>query len=99
MYVQSSVFRQKRDGERLLAHLYNNINTSGGAAFPNDDVPLREEVIPIHGIHIRFDEKLGVKRLHLEPGGLELQSSLQGGVETLALPPLGMHCMVVAELE
>ena len=98
MCVQSSVLRQTKEGERLVVHLYNNINTTGGAAFPNDDVPLREESVAIHGIKVGFDVVYGIKKFHLEPGGVELKPVMQDDMAVVELPPLEMQYMVVGEL-
>ena len=50
MCVHSTVMRQTKDGERLVVHLFNDLNTTAHHALPNDDVPLREEIVPIHDI-------------------------------------------------
>ena len=68
-----------------------------GNAFPNDDVPLREEVLPIHGIRVRFDG-YPISRIHLEPEGLDLTPVREKDSLTVSLPPLAIHSMVVAEL-
>jgi hypothetical protein len=44
----------KENTRRLIVHLYNDLNTTAFHALPGDDVPLREEVVPIHGIQVRF---------------------------------------------
>ena len=39
---------QAKDGsERLVVHLFSDLNTTAFHALPGDDVPLREEVVPI----------------------------------------------------
>ena len=44
MCVHATLMRQRRDGsERLIVHLYNDINTTAFHALPASDVPLREE--------------------------------------------------------
>lgn len=97
MCVQSTFFRQSLGGERLVVHLYSDLNTTGGHAKPDDDVPLREEVVPIHGIRVRFTG-YSISRAHLEPGGLELKTEeVEGGV-MVTVPRLDIHSMVVAEL-
>ncbi|MFO0938892.1 MAG: alpha-amylase family protein [Gemmataceae bacterium] len=97
--VQTTVMRQTQQNQsRLIVHLYNDVNTTGGKAFPVDDVPLREEVLPIHGIEVTFrkNEKLG--KVRLEPGGIELLPRQTANGTTLTLPPLQIHSMLVAEL-
>ena len=52
MCVETTVFRQQKNGQRLLIHLFNGVNTTAFHGLPNDDVPLREETIPIHDITV-----------------------------------------------
>ena len=54
MCVQTTFFRQNKDGERLVIHLFNAINSTGHKAFASDDVPLREESVPVHDIKLRL---------------------------------------------
>jgi len=97
MCVQTTYYRQKKDGERLVVQLFNEINSTAGHAFPNDDVPLPEEVIPVHGIKVRFAD-YDISRVHLEPGGMELKGARKGKALEVEIPPLDTHRMVVAEL-
>jgi hypothetical protein len=97
MCVQATYYRQRKEGERLVVHLFNEINSTAGHAFPNDDVPLPEEVVPVHGIKIAFDG-YDISRAHLEPGGVELKLSKSGDRVEVEAPPLDTHRMVVAEL-
>jgi hypothetical protein len=98
MCVHAVPLRQSKDGERLVVHLYNDINTTANHARPDDDVPLREETVPIHDIRVTFrDYKLG--RIHLEPGGLELPRQPDGAATVVTVPRLDVHAMVVAELD
>jgi len=80
-----------------VVHLFNNINSNGNYAKPEDDVPLTEETVPVHDIRVRFSGyKLG--RIHLEPEGLTLTPvTVDGGIE-VTVPKLEVHSMVVAEL-
>lgn len=97
MCVHAVPMRQNKDGERLVVHLYNDVNTVANHARPDDDIPLREETLPIHDIRVSFrDYKLG--RIHLEPGGLELTPKTDGTNTTVTVPRLDIHAMVVAEL-
>lgn len=97
MCVQATVTRQVRNGERLLVHLFNDVNTTGGHGLPSEEVPLREETIPIHDIAVTF-RGYTVKRFHLEPGGTELiAKQVPGGVQ-VTVPRLDVHAVVVAEL-
>jgi hypothetical protein len=101
MCVHSPVMRQSKEGrERLIVHLFNDLNTTSHHAKPDDDVPLREEVVPIHGIRVRFGPAYHPGRVHLEPGGVDLKvESTPGGGSSVVVPRLDVHAMVVAELE
>jgi len=99
MCVHTSYFRQKNDGaQRLIVHLYNDLNSTANHARPDDDVPLREEIIPLSGIKVRF-RGYNLGRIHLEPGGTDLKPvQTDGGLE-VTVPRLDIHSMVVAELK
>ena len=97
MCVQVNTVRQKLKGERLVIHLFNNVNTTAGHGHPAEEVPLREETIPIHDIAITLTG-YGVKRVHLEPGGVDLATKKAGDALTLTVPKLHVHAMVVVEL-
>jgi hypothetical protein len=87
--------RQTKNGSRLVVHLFNDVNTTGGNALPADDVPLREEVLPIADIQVRFAPGYRIKSVKLQPEGKGLP--IQNGIVTV--PKLEIHTMVVAELE
>ncbi|MFO0803005.1 MAG: alpha-amylase family protein [Gemmataceae bacterium] len=95
MCVQSTVMRQTKNGTRLVVHLFNDVNTTGGRALPMDDVPLREEVLPIADIRVQFEPGYRIKSVKLQPEGKELP--LKDNAVTV--PKLEIHTMVVAELE
>ena len=97
MCIQSTVFRQKDTvGERLVVHLFNGLNTTSDHGLPEVDVPLREEAVPVGGIKVRF-RGVAPKRVHLEPDGAELAMTAQGEWTEVAVPPLPVHALVVAE--
>jgi hypothetical protein len=98
MCVQTTLFRQKKDGERLIAHLYNDINTTAFHALSTDDVPMREETLPIHDIKVTF-HGYNIARAHLEPGGTDLPLTKVDGATRVVVPRLDVHAMVIAELE
>ncbi len=100
MCVHSSLFRQSKDGdERLIVHLFNDLNTTAHHALPVDDVPLREEVVPISQIRITFAPKYRFRRLHLEPEGTELEAEMTPEGTSVMVPRLEVHSMVVGELD
>jgi len=100
MCVHSTVMRQSMDGTgRLIVHLYSDLNTTAFHALPNDDVPLREEVVPIHDIRVTFAPSYQLARIHLEPGGQDLKVDVTSSGLSVVVPRLDIHAMVVAELK
>jgi len=97
MCVHATVRRQV-EANRLVVHLYNDINTTGGRALPQDDVPLREETLPIYGIEVVFDGGLSVEKVTMQPGGEELEVMSDGKNTKVVVPKLAIHQLVVAEL-
>ncbi|WP_397569255.1 beta-galactosidase trimerization domain-containing protein [Schlesneria sp. T3-172] len=99
MCIHSTVMRQQDENRnRLIVHLYNDLNTTAAHAFPNDDVPLREEVVPIHDITVTLSPQYQVRRIHLEPEGLDLKPEQTPEGVTVTVPRLDVHSMVVVEL-
>jgi hypothetical protein len=100
MCVHAGLFRQEKDGkERLIVHLFSDLNTTADHAFPNDDVPLREEVVPIRDIRLRFDPRYHFRRVHLEPEGRDLEPKRTDDGTIVIVPRLDVHTMVVGELD
>ncbi len=100
MCVHSTVMRQSRENaNRLVVHLFNDINTTGGHAFPADDVPLREEVLPIADISVTFLPDYRIKNVTLQPEGTRLEVTKTPLGNRITVPKLEVHTMVVAELE
>lgn len=99
MCVHATLMRQTRDGQRLLVHLFSDLNTTAHHALPADDVPLREEAVPIHDIEVAFDRRYRFTRVHLEPGNQELPMQRTAAGTRVAIPRLDVHAMVVGELE
>ncbi len=98
MCVHATFLRQSNArGERLVVHLYNDLNSTGGHAKPEDDIPLREEVVPIHDIAVRF-QGYGIRSVHLEPEGQPLEMHRTKDGLQVTVPKLSIHSMVVAEL-
>jgi hypothetical protein len=99
MCVQSTVFRQKKEGaERLLVHLFNDVNTTAFHGLPENDVPLREETLPIHDIEItlRGDQ---VSAAVQQPENVVLEMHRDGDNVRVTVPRLDVHSVVVFELE
>ncbi len=100
MCVHSTVMRQTRENvNRLVVHLFNDINTTGGHALPADDVPLREEVLPIADIQLTFQPDYRLKSVTLQPDGKRLEVTRTPSGNMVTVPRLEIHTMVVAELE
>ncbi len=98
MCVHATYYRQKNaQGARLIVHLYNDLNSAGHHARPEDDIPLREETVPIHDIRVRFTG-YNIKRVHLEPEGRALTLRHIGNSVEVGVPVLAIHSIVVAEL-
>jgi hypothetical protein len=83
-------------GENTLA-AYRN--TTAFHALPNDDIPLREEVVPIPDIRITLSSEYRLTRVHLKPGGQELRVGITPAGSTVVVPRLDVHAMVAGELE
>jgi hypothetical protein len=98
MCVHSTVMRQSKAGQRLVVHLFSDLNTSAHHALPADDVPLREETIPIPDIKVSFSSGYKIGRVHLEPEGLTLKPARTKDGLQVTVPRLEVHSMVVAEL-
>lgn len=98
MCVHAVTVRQSKAGERLIVHLYNDVNTTTGHGHPAEEVPLREEVLPIHDIRVTFNG-YAITRVHLEPGGSALEMKKAENKTDVLVPKLEVHAMVVAELE
>jgi hypothetical protein len=99
MCVHANLVRQAKDGERLILHLFSDLNTTAFHALPNDDVPLREEAVPIPDIRVTFDPKYRFARVHLEPEGTDLAVEKTREGTTVVVPRLEVHSMVVGELD
>jgi hypothetical protein len=100
MCVHSTVMRQAKGGsERLIVHLFSDLNTTAHHALPADDVPLREEVVPIHDVRVRFDPSYRLRKVRLEPEGKDLEMKKTAEGVSVTVPRLEVHTMVVGELE
>ncbi len=100
MCVHSTLMRQAKAGsERLIVHLFNDLNTTAHHALPNDDVPLREEVVTIPDIRLRFSDRYRFRRVHIEPEGKDLEVHQTDQGVSVTVPRLSVHAMVVCELE
>jgi hypothetical protein len=100
MCVHATLMRQRKGAaERLIVHLFNDLNTTAHHALPQDDVPLREESVPIHDIKITFASGYRLRRVHLEPEGKDLTVKADANGTSVRVPCLDVHELVVGELE
>ena len=98
MCVHATVRRQRQGASsRLVVHLFNDVNTTGGHGLGTDDVPLREETLPIDGIRVTFRPGAVRGRVTLEPAGVVLAVEETADGPTVTVPRLEVHAMVVAE--
>lgn len=98
MCVQLTAFKQRIEGgkSRRIVHLFNSLNTTANHGLPASDVPLREEVIPIHDLELTI-RGAAPRRLQLQPGNRAVEASRANEVTTVKLPPLGLHDVLVIE--
>lgn len=97
MCVHAVTMRQNKDGERLIVHLFNDVNTTAGHGHPAEEVPLREETVPIHDIAVTL-RGYAVKQVRQEPQGRVLETQKAGDALTFTVPKLDVHTMAVVEL-
>ena len=97
--VHSTVFRQEKQGQsKLLVHLYNDVNTTAFHGLPNDDVPLREETLPIHDIRLKL-HGYRVQQAKQQPEDRSLSLAVEGTSTSITVPRLEVHSVIVLDLE
>ncbi|MFO0914843.1 MAG: alpha-amylase family protein [Pirellulales bacterium] len=103
--VQATLFRQqlpteagdKQPQTRWLVHLFNNVNTTAFHASARDDVPLREETLPILDIELKVSG-LPIRRATQQPEGRDLPlQPLDNGLWQITVPRLDVHSVIVLE--
>ncbi len=94
MCVQSTFWKQ--DGERMIVHLWNGLNTASDHGAQEVETPLREESIAIHGIEVRVTNSK-YKTAFYEPGHVPISARQDGDVTVYSVPPLAIHSCVVLE--
>ena len=99
MCVHATVMRQSKEGCGTARRPpFQRPQHHGLPRLANDDVPLREEVVPIHDIRITFAPSYRFGRVHMEPEGQDLKVVPTPGGPSVVVPRLDIHSMVVAEL-
>ncbi len=100
MCVQATYWQQGggigSTGGRTVVQLFNGLNSTGGHGLPSQEVPLREEAVPIHGVEVRFTGP-APRRVMVQPGNHAVKTSRSGSVTVAKVPPLSIHSLVVAE--
>jgi hypothetical protein len=96
--VETTFYRRRaEDGStQTVIHFLNNVHTTAGHGHPAQDVPLREESIPIAGMRVTFRSEAPA-RFHVEPGGVTPRVTRNGDITTVELPPLDIHFLLVGE--
>ncbi len=95
MCVHAGFFEQDTpSGTRLVIHLFNGLNTTGGHGYPAAEVPLREETVAISGVDIVF-HRGSPARLFLEPEHSELPCGPTDEGVLFAAPTFHTHAMLV----
>ena len=74
----------------------NATNSRGGHANPAQDVPLRDEIVPLYGIQVWFDA--APKSVKLQPENISLATFQHGGRTYVNVDGLMQHSMVVADI-
>jgi len=74
------------------------VNTTASHGHPGEDVPLREETLPILSIAVEFRDR-GFRRAHQEPEGIELEMEPAPGGTRMVVPRIEVHSILVAEME
>ena len=98
MCVHATFFRQTKDGkDRLLVHLFNDVNTTAHHGLQSDDVPLREETLPIHDIRLTL-RGYQIASATQQPEGKPLPLAREGDAITLTVPRIDVHSIIVLEL-
>ena len=90
-------FFTQNSGKRLVVHLLNANNSNAGRGYGANDVPVRDEVVPIHNIEVWF-EKATPTAVKLQPENLTLTPVTGGGRTKVVVSTLNVHSMVVADI-
>jgi hypothetical protein len=97
MCVQATYFIQKDAGRRrVVVHLFNGVSTTASHGLPATEAPLREEVIPVHGMEVTFSGETP-KEFHCEPGNRAVEVRREGASVVVRVPVLEVHAMLVGE--
>ena len=95
MCVQCTFWRQPLNNEHpLIVHLWNGLNSTSDHGLQDVEVPLREEVVAIHGIEL-YVPGARPSRVAIEPDHITLEPHADGAGWRISVPPLEVHSAVV----
>jgi hypothetical protein len=78
--------------------LLNDLNTTAFHALNLDDIPLREETVPIHDIVVKLAPRYSVRQARLQPAGVQLQVTQTEEGTRIEVPRIDLHAIVEIEL-
>jgi hypothetical protein len=97
MSVQTTFYQQPTErGKRWIVQRYNGVNTTASHGLPASEIPLREEIVPIHGIAFELTGRQP-NRVTMQPENQPVVVKSAGERHTVELPPLELHDLVVIE--
>lgn len=97
--IHATLNRQTVDGaDRLVLQLLNDLNTTAFHALNLDDIPLREETVPIHDIVVKLAPRYSVRQARLQPAGVQLQVTQTEEGTRIEVPRIDLHAIVEIEL-
>ncbi len=94
--LQVTYFTQN-NGKRLVIHLLNATISTAGRASATNDVPVRDEVVPLRNIEVWFENATPTS-VSLQPDNIPLALYQQGGRTRVTVSELRQHSMVVADI-
>ena len=95
MCVQAAYYTLE-EGKQTVVHLLNELNTTADRALPEGNSSMREEIVPVGGITVRFAGD-APRRVTLQPEGKALKVERDGAGSFVRVEGLEQHAMVVAE--
>jgi hypothetical protein len=97
--IHATLNRQTVGGaDRLVLQLLNDLNTTAFHALNLDDIPLREETVPIHDIVVKLAPRYSVRQARLQPAGVQLQVTQTEEGTRIEVPRIDLHAIVEIEL-
>lgn len=88
----------QNSGTRMLIHLLNTANSTAIGGAPGNEVPLREESVPVQNVRVWFENGLKPTSVMLQPNNTALALTASGARWYVTVSQLPQHLIVVAEL-